>query len=138
MTAILKKNLRPLLDKGVDTLVLGCTHYPLLRGQIAAICGPGVEVIDTGEPVARQLWRRLAVRGLLNPGPGRRAERVFQQRRDAGGGSGRRRDHGRAVRNGAGRRHLKGPPRKTTAIDFFRHLVYIATMDARMRRRRAS
>jgi glutamate racemase len=70
VTAILKKNLRPLLDRGVDTLVLGCTHYPLLRGQIAAICGPGIEVIDTGEPVARQLWRRLAERGLLNPGPG--------------------------------------------------------------------
>ena len=66
---ILKKNLRPLLNKGVDTLVLGCTHYPLLREQIAAICGPLVEVIDTAEPVARQLWRRLVLRGRLNPGP---------------------------------------------------------------------
>jgi glutamate racemase len=66
---ILKKNLRPLLNKGVDTLVLGCTHYPILRGQIAAICGPQVEVIDTAEPVARQLWRRLVLRGRLNPGP---------------------------------------------------------------------
>jgi glutamate racemase len=66
---ILKNNLRPLLNKDVDTLVLGCTHYPFLREKIAAICGPRVEVIDTAEPVARQLWRRLAVRGRLNPGP---------------------------------------------------------------------
>ena len=65
---ILKKNLLPLLNKDVDTLVLGCTHYPLLREQIAAICGPLVEVIDTAEPVARQLWRRLILRGRLNPG----------------------------------------------------------------------
>ena len=70
INAILKKNLRPLLKKGIDTLVLGCTHYPLLKDQIAALCGPQVEVIDTGEPVARQLWRRLVASGRLNPGPG--------------------------------------------------------------------
>ncbi|MCX6557583.1 MAG: glutamate racemase [Candidatus Aminicenantes bacterium] len=69
LEAILKKNLRPLLDKGIDTLVLGCTHYPLVRGPIAAICGPGVDVIDTGEAVAKQLWRRLLIGGRLNPGP---------------------------------------------------------------------
>lgn len=68
--AIIKKNLQPLLEKGIDTLVLGCTHYPVIKRRIAALCGPGVEVIDTGEPVARQLWRRLAVSGRLNPGPG--------------------------------------------------------------------
>ena len=66
---ILKKNLGPLLNKGVDTIVLGCTHYPLLREKIAAICGPQVELIDTAEPVARQLWRRLVLCGRLNPGP---------------------------------------------------------------------
>ena len=49
--------------------MLGCTHYPFLREQIAAICGPLVEVIDTAEPVARQLWRRLVLSGRLNPGP---------------------------------------------------------------------
>ena len=61
--------MQPLLDRDVDTLVLGCTHYPILRKQIAAICGPRIEVIDTAEPVARQLWRRLVLRGRLNPGP---------------------------------------------------------------------
>jgi glutamate racemase len=66
---ILKNNLRPLLSKDVDTLVLGCTHYPFLHKKISAICGPRVEVIDTAEPVARQLQRRLVLRGRLNPGP---------------------------------------------------------------------
>jgi len=74
---ILKKNLRPLLQKGVDTLVLGCTHYPLLGGPIAAICGPRVEVIDTGEAVARQLRHRLDQRGLLHPGPARGRDEYF-------------------------------------------------------------
>lgn len=71
--AILRKNLRPLLKKGIDTLVLGCTHYPLIQERIAAECGPGVEVIDTGGPVARQLRRRLRAGGLLRltPGAGR-------------------------------------------------------------------
>jgi glutamate racemase len=68
--AIISRNVRPLLEKGIDTLVLGCTHYPLVKGRIAAACGASVEVIDTGEPVARQLRRRLAARGLLNPGAG--------------------------------------------------------------------
>ncbi len=68
--SILDKNLRPLLEKGIDTLVLGCTHYPLVKERIAACCGPGIEVIDTGEPVARQLRRRLAIQGLLRRGRG--------------------------------------------------------------------
>lgn len=68
--AIIRRNLRPLLAKGIDTLVLGCTHYPLVKERIAAACGPGIEVIDTGEPVARQLRRRLAARGWLHPGGG--------------------------------------------------------------------
>ncbi len=67
--SILKKNLGPLLEKGIDTLVLGCTHYPIIKDRIAALCGPHIEVIDTGEAVARQLWRRLATSGRLNPGP---------------------------------------------------------------------
>jgi glutamate racemase len=69
---ILRQQLTPLLREGVDTLVLGCTHYPFLREQIARITGDGVSIIDTGEAVARQLKRRLAAEDLLNPrqGPG--------------------------------------------------------------------
>ncbi|HEY7349700.1 MAG TPA: glutamate racemase [Ktedonobacterales bacterium] len=44
----------PLLAQGVDTLVLGCTHFPLLRSAIEQVAGPGVTVIDSGVAVARQ------------------------------------------------------------------------------------
>jgi glutamate racemase len=50
---------RPLLDRGADTIVLGCTHYPFLRPLVAAAVGPAVQLIDTGEAVARQVVRRL-------------------------------------------------------------------------------
>ena len=38
----------------IDTLVLGCTHYPFARDTLQALCGPGVGLVDTGEPVARR------------------------------------------------------------------------------------
>ncbi len=68
--ALLRRNLQPLLARGVDTVVLGCTHYPLVKGRIAALCGPHVKVIDTGEPVARQLRRRLRATAALRRGRG--------------------------------------------------------------------
>jgi glutamate racemase len=46
---------RPLVQAGADTLVLGCTHFPFLRPLIEASAGPGVRVIDTGEAVARRV-----------------------------------------------------------------------------------
>lgn len=49
----------PLLEKGADTIVLGCTHYPFLNPLIQAIAGPGVTVIDPAAAVARELGRRL-------------------------------------------------------------------------------
>lgn len=51
---------RPLAEAGVDTVVLGCTHYPFLREQIAAALGVGVSVLDTGAAVARQVRRVLS------------------------------------------------------------------------------
>jgi glutamate racemase len=54
----------PLLEYGVDTLVLGCTHYPFLRPTIAAMAGSHVAIIDTGPAVARQVARVAAQRGL--------------------------------------------------------------------------
>lgn len=50
---------RPLVERGADTIVLGCTHYPFLKPMIAEIVGPDVHLIDTGEAVARQVVRRL-------------------------------------------------------------------------------
>ena len=52
--ALVEKYVAPLLARGADTLVLGCTHYPALRPLIAQIAGPGVTLIDTGAAVARR------------------------------------------------------------------------------------
>jgi glutamate racemase len=43
----------------IDTLVLGCTHYPFIRAQLAQLVGPAVQLLDNGEPVARQTSRVL-------------------------------------------------------------------------------
>ena len=58
---------RPLLDAGADTIVLGSTHYVFLRPLIAAIAGDGVSIVETGAAVARQLAHVLAERGLAAP-----------------------------------------------------------------------
>ncbi len=57
--------LASLKRSGIDTLILGCTHYPLLRGAIADFMGPGVRVVDSAEEAAREVRRVLAERGLL-------------------------------------------------------------------------
>ena len=57
--------LEPMLDQGMDELVLACTHYPLVRPLIERICGPDVEVIDPAPAVARQVRRVLDEQGLL-------------------------------------------------------------------------
>lgn len=49
----------PLIDRGADVIVLGCTHFPFLRAEIEALVGPDIAVIDTGAAVARELARRL-------------------------------------------------------------------------------
>jgi len=70
--ALLRHFLKPLLEKGIDTIVLGCTHYPFLRPAIEALVGPEVLIIDTGGAVARQVARVLEQSGLasgrLKPG----------------------------------------------------------------------
>jgi glutamate racemase len=54
---LLRLYVQPLLARGADTLVLGCTHYPFLRGALLELVGPQVVLIDTGEAVARQVGR---------------------------------------------------------------------------------
>ena len=67
--AMLERYIAPLLDQGVDTLVLGCTHYPFVQDAIEAIVKrlgtQPVLLVDTGAAVARQLARRLEAAGLL-------------------------------------------------------------------------
>jgi glutamate racemase len=57
----------PLLDAGVDTIVLGSTHYVFLRPLIASITGGGVTIVDTGGAVARQLEHVIRTLGLAAP-----------------------------------------------------------------------
>ncbi len=50
--AIAETYLREILDRDVDTLLLGCTHYPVLREAIAAVAGPGIEIVDSADATA--------------------------------------------------------------------------------------
>lgn len=68
--------IRPLLDAGADTIVLGSTHYVFLKPVISEIAGPGVTLVDTGAAVTRQLARVLTERGLAAPA-GAKAEEHF-------------------------------------------------------------
>jgi glutamate racemase len=59
--------LQGLREEGVDTLVLGCTHYPLLKGIIAETMGDDVQLVDSAEETARTVAETLNDRGLLRP-----------------------------------------------------------------------
>ena len=61
----LKQYLYPLAKLKPDVLVLGCTHYPIFKGLIARMLGPGVRVIDSAEQCADDVARRLRTGGLL-------------------------------------------------------------------------
>ena len=62
---IAERYLSKLRDKEIDTLILGCTHYPLLRGVIAKIMGPKVTLVDSGAVTAKQVARDLKERAKL-------------------------------------------------------------------------
>lgn len=56
--------LRPAVDAGVDTLVLGCTHYPLLTGPISYVMGDGVTLVSSAEETAKDVYRVLNETGI--------------------------------------------------------------------------
>ncbi|WP_153131365.1 glutamate racemase [Dechloromonas hortensis] len=68
--ALLDGFVTPLAAAGADVVVLGCTHYPWVAEAIAARMPAGVSLLDTGEPVARQLERLLGAKDLLGGGHG--------------------------------------------------------------------
>lgn len=68
MDQLIKKYIFPMLEKNIDNLVLGCTHYPLLRSKIEKIVGEKVNIIDSGEAIARQTKNILEQENLLNNG----------------------------------------------------------------------
>ena len=72
----LKHYLQPLMEQQVDTIILGCTHYPLLEKTIQEIVGPQVTLIDSGKETARIVQKRLTELGLVNRGT-KKAEDLF-------------------------------------------------------------
>ncbi len=56
--------LSPLLSEGIDTLILGCTHYPIIKSLLADLVGPDIRLIDTGEECAKAVQSYLLTNGL--------------------------------------------------------------------------
>lgn len=57
--------LAPLIDAGVDTLVLGCTHYPFLQGAISYVMGPSVTLVSSDSETAKDVYRSLMATDAL-------------------------------------------------------------------------
>jgi glutamate racemase len=65
ITKVAREYLQPMIDADVDTLVLGCTHYPLLTGVISYVMGNGVSLVSSAEETAKDLYRVLIENSLL-------------------------------------------------------------------------
>ncbi|MEM9361165.1 MAG: glutamate racemase [Bacteroidota bacterium] len=79
---LLKKYLKPMLDAQIDCLVLGCTHYPYLIPTLKTILPGNIQIIDSGEAVARQTHNILEKQGLLEPLSGKKGESIFYTNSD--------------------------------------------------------
>lgn len=64
---VAEEYLQPLKEAGIDTLILGCTHYPLMMEVIRQVMGPDVKLISSAEETAREARHVLEKSGLLNP-----------------------------------------------------------------------
>jgi len=64
---VIEKYLKPLRQKKIDTLILGCTHYPILTAGLRAFFGPGVNLVDSAAPTVKKLALLLKEKGLLYP-----------------------------------------------------------------------
>jgi glutamate racemase len=62
---VAREYLEPVRDAGVDTLVLGCTHYPMLTGVLSYVMGAGVTLVSSAEETAQDVYRVLAQRELM-------------------------------------------------------------------------
>lgn len=64
LLAVAEEYLAPLKEARIDTLVLGCTHYPLLRGAIGYVMGPDVRLVSSAEETALDVYRMLVAHGM--------------------------------------------------------------------------
>jgi glutamate racemase len=67
----------PLKRADVDTVILGCTHYPLIQPMLQRMLGPGVTLVSSGAALARQVEHALSTRELRNPQAGEGAYRFL-------------------------------------------------------------
>ncbi|WP_214413495.1 glutamate racemase [Sphaerisporangium fuscum] len=65
---VAREYLQPVIDDGCDTLILGCTHYPLLTGAISYVMGNGVTLVSSADETAKDVYRVLHDRGLAGRG----------------------------------------------------------------------
>ena len=65
---LLSKYITPMIAKGADYIVLGCTHYPFLSDQIREIAGEGVTLVDPAPAVAKHTYEIMEERGLIQEG----------------------------------------------------------------------
>lgn len=72
-----REYLAPLLEQGIDTLVLGCTHYPLLKQTLQQVVGPQVQLVDSARETAKAVAACLTARQLLQGGAPAAAPRYF-------------------------------------------------------------
>ena len=83
ITKVAREYLQPMIDSEVDTLVLGCTHYPLLTGVISYVMGNGVSLVSSAEETAKDLYRVLVENTLLRENSSAPATHKFLATGDA-------------------------------------------------------
>ncbi len=71
LKSVLREYLKPMLDRGIDTLVLGCTHYPLLVPVLKRMLGTKVRLVDSASTCAAHVKRTLEAEGLLRSAKGK-------------------------------------------------------------------
>lgn len=87
LIAVAEQYVAPLKESGVDTLVLGCTHYPLLTGVLSYVMGDNVTLVSSAEETAKDLYRELTTLDLLratHSADGAPPSRTFLSTGDAG------------------------------------------------------
>ena len=80
--AVAEEYLAPLRHAGVDTLVLGCTHYPFLEGAISYVMGPDVSLVSSDTETAKDVYRQLVSRDLM-AGPDAAATHIYEATGDS-------------------------------------------------------
>lgn len=76
--AVAERYLQPFKESDIDTLILGCTHYPLLRSTVREIMGEGVNLVNPAYETAVELRRLLSEQGIANDGKTKDGEKKYQ------------------------------------------------------------